>query len=709
MDKIQLYTQVPWPWSLACLVLALGYAWLLYGASSEGRTYGKVLRGALAGLRFVVALALLLLLLQPVLRYTSTVTDQPKLVIAIDDSESIKIGTTDAARAELKAGLVKANNTLQEAGISTEIRRLSEQKGSANQTADPTLAALTYNAGTSDLSGFLTKIRNDFENRHLSGIVLVSDGLYNQGTSPDFVASRVPIYTVGIGDTIPKQDLSIKAVNYNRISYLGNKFMVQAVLSNYGYQGQTSRLVLSKDGAEIVSQIVRFGSKSGITELNLTVPATTAGQQHYVLSLVPLAGEYSKDNNQVNLYIDVIDGKERIVIAASAPHPDVKALRSALESLGNLEVSVWMPSLGTVPGVNELKPGKPDLVILHQLPDVLGTGATQLQQWASQGVPMWYFIGGQTNFTALNALQPAIVVQPKANQQDKVSGTVAPTFARFNVPTDLASLLPKLPPIEVPFGQYNLGPQSDVILNQSLGSVAVGKPLLAVSSVNGRKSAVFAGLGLWQWRLQSFVELGNQTAIDQLIQRTALYLSAKDDKRKLRCYPVNTEIYEQDQVALQTELYNDLYEPIYNQPVTVKVSTKGQPPKSFTVTPTESNNKLNIGVLKPGVYTYEATATVGGKAESTKGQFTVQALQLEASNTTANFALLREVAAKSGGAFAPASQVDGLVDKILKQGPKGQIRSFEDLSDLVNIKVIAIVIAALAILEWFIRKLKGAY
>jgi hypothetical protein len=50
-----------------------------------------------------------------------------------------------------------------------------------------------------------------------------------------------------------------------------------------------------------------------------------------VVQLVGQPEEFTAQNNSRDAYIEVIDGKEKILLLAAAPHPDIKAIKSALE------------------------------------------------------------------------------------------------------------------------------------------------------------------------------------------------------------------------------------------------------------------------------------------------------------------------------------------------------------------------------------------
>ena len=92
---------------------------------------------------------------------------------------------------------------------------------------DPT----KFKGVTSDLAGAIRSITASYEGKNLAGIVLISDGIYNSGASPLYLPLRIPVYTIGIGDTTDRVDLILKNVAYNKIAYQGNKYPLRAEVS----------------------------------------------------------------------------------------------------------------------------------------------------------------------------------------------------------------------------------------------------------------------------------------------------------------------------------------------------------------------------------------------------------------------------------------------------------------------------------------------
>ena len=68
--------------------------------------------------------------------------------------------------------------------------------------------------------------------------------------------------------------------------------------------------------------------------------ADSSGLQKLSVSFKSIEGEISEDNNYYEDYIEVIDDQKKVLILSDYAHPDIGALRQALESSNNYDVEV---------------------------------------------------------------------------------------------------------------------------------------------------------------------------------------------------------------------------------------------------------------------------------------------------------------------------------------------------------------------------------
>jgi hypothetical protein len=421
-----------------------------------------------------------------------------------------------------------------------------------------------------------------------------------------------------------------------------------------------------------------------------------------------LKGEFTTRNNRRDVYLDIIDGKEKVLLLALATHPDIKAIRTILEKNLNYEVDVKI--FGVNPNAETYPDKKYDLIVLHQLPDMFNIGGDIIQRYLQRdNTPVFFILGSQSNTTKVSQLNSAVAISANPGQVDKVTGRFNPNFKLLNLDPEKLRILEKMPPLTVPFGEYRLLPGSEVVLYQNVGNLKTGKPLLMLNTGGTRKSAVLAGEGIWQWRLEEYALTEKQEAVDELLQKVMQLISVKDDKRKFRVYPLANEYNAGDKVTFETEVYNDIYERTYGQSIRLEITDERSKTQSYTYTNTEGNSRFELSGLTEGVYQYKATTSIKDKIESVTGQFIVRDLALETLNLTADFSLLRALSQQTGGQFVKAAQIESLKEYLLKNKAPDRLDSTEDLSELIQNKWLFFLLLLLATLEWGTRKYQGSY
>ncbi len=717
MQSDVIFQSSPW-WILVCLLAGAVYAFAMYqplprlvgsgttvGGLDKRTTYG------LAALRFVVVSFLTFLLLNPLIRSLRTLTEKPKVVLAIDNSESVAAGGRPALTRTLE-GLQTLRKQLLDKGLDVSVHTFADMSAD-ERDGESDLTQIPFTQRTTDLSGLLSSIRSDYEGRNLTDVVLVSDGIVNQGLSPTFGQYPFAVQTIGLGDTIPKKDIQLKGVIVNRIAYLGNQFPVKAEVVSNGFQGRIATVVLRQNGKELGRQAVSLGKKDTFDQLTFQTTATQKGVQHYVVEVLPQPGEFSTLNNRQDVYLDVIDGKEKVLLLALTPHPDVKALRNILEKNQNYEVDVRILT-GTPAEATTSADKVYDLIILHQIPDNGGVGNALAQKYLAKKTPVLFVLGNQSSMGPFNTSNPVMQVNAQPNQSDKVTGIFNPEFKQLNLDPARLEILAKLPPMSVPYGEFRLQPGSEVVLWQQVGSVRTTKPLLALNVTSPRKTAVLAGEGLWSWRLEEYALTDKQEVVDELIQKVIQLISVKEDRRKLRVYPIRNEFVAGEKVIFETELYNDIYERLFDKSVRLEISDEKGLTRSYNYTPTSANSRFEISRLPEGAYRFKASVTasdasLNNKAEQASGQFVVRDLQLEALNTTADHGMLRQLAQQSGGHFYNASQTDELVRNLTTRPHPSRLTSTEEMNELINWRWLFFVVLTLVTIEWGLRKFYGGY
>lgn len=684
--------EYPWWFILFCILAGAAYAFVLYYKDKRLSEISLITIRVMAAFRFITIALLSFLLLSPLIKTIKRSVEKPVIVIAQDNSESLVAGKDSAFyKKEYKE---KLRQLISELSDKYEVRTFSFADKIKEQED---LDSINFKDKKTNISGLFDDLDTRYSNRNLGAVIVATDGLYNNGSSPVYTSDKIkaPVYTIALGDTTVKKDIILLKTDHNRIVYLGNDFPVEVVVSAKQLKGKSSTLTISKGNTTLFTQVINFNSDAFIQTVPVFLQAKETGLQHYKVRLSSLPEEMTVANNVNDLFIDVLDARQKILILSEGPHPDIAALKGIIEKNQNYEVESF-----TLEGFDQpLK--KYDLVVLFQLPSTRNPIQKIKADLIASGTPLWIFTGGTQvvrDDLSINEVQRTNECEPVLEQN----------FPLFTLSDELRKGISDFPVVTCPYGNINPG-TSNVLLYQRIGNVQTKTPLLLFNANTENKLAIFYGEGIWRWRLQDFAAHGNHNLLDELISKTVQYLSLKTDKSFFRVKGKNN-FPENEPVELETEVYNESYELINTPEVNIVITDANNKKFPYVFSKTSNAYRLNAGVLPVGEYTYEAHVKVGEKLYTQKGQFSVSALQIELTNTVADHQLLYHLSKNHGGEMVYPADLGRLVEKLqARDDVKSVSYSEKKLDDLLNLKWIFFVLLTLLSTEWFIRKRNGAY
>ncbi len=695
---MNLFTQYsPW-WVIPCILLGLLYAFILYRKDDRLQDVASWMKFLLAALRTLVIAGIAFLLLGPFFRFIERQIQKPVILLAQDNSSSIVLGPDSAYyKGEYLSGLSQLVTELEE---EFEVQRYGFDKELANDFE------IDYSGKQSDLGEALDGMLERNVNRNIGAVILASDGIYNKGMSPAHIApsTGVPVYTIAMGDTTVRRDLLIENVAHNRLSYLGNDFPLEILVKADRFAGKQSVLRVKRGGEELIRRTVDITDDAFMLNVPVMLNADRVGRLRYDISLSPLDGELSTSNNYRSIYLDVLDSRQKVLMLYDAPHPDLAAIRGAIESNDNYEVI--LNPIGGFTG--ELK--EYDLLILHGAPAQKGRDRGLLERIKAEKTPVWLIGTLGVSWNDLKMLGTAVEVQMKSgNNTTDASPSVERGFTLFSLSDELMQSTRDWAPLKTSFADFSLQPSGKVLFYQRIGVVETEQPLWVFSELDGHKTSLTVGEGLWRWRIQDYVDDENAGAFNELISRTVQFLATKEDRRQFRVY--GKDRFDEDQrVILEAELYNQSYDLINDPEVEVTFTDQDGNDFDFVFSRTQNSYFLDAGKLPVGQYSYTSKANFEAKAYSASGELVVSAIQIESVRTTADHQLMYRIAESTGGQMFYPQQTAELSKSILsKEEIVPLIYTSEKVSDLIESRWIFFLFLALLAIEWFIRKYKGGY
>jgi hypothetical protein len=679
---------------IACLVLGFLYAWFLYGSSKQ---LNKKLAYWLATFRAIVVTLIAWLFFAPLIKTISHTPEKPIIVIAQDNSISIShIKPADFNQQKYRQDLIELKNKLAD---KYEVKTYS--------FGDTVKSGLDF-SGTeklSNASALLNQLNDELLNRNVGAIILASDGIFNRGGNPlyDLNKIKAPFYTIALGDTIPKRDVLIANINYNNLVYLDNEFTLDIQLQAYESKGETTQLSILENGKKIKEQTVAINSGSFVKNIQLKVKANKVGVQQYTINTSILKNEITTKNNSQTIFVEVIDGREKILLAAAAPHPDLTVLKQAIELNKHYEVTLVLED-----ELNSVDFNKYSLAILYQLPSFNADVSSFFNKLQQAKISQWYIIGAQSNLMAFNQIQKLVSFNRAGGQMQEVFAYQDVNFTSFNLEPLALKQLQNYDPLQSQFGNLSINGNYNSLFNQRIGKVDTQNPLLFFMNDNGKKVGFLLGEGIWKWKLEEAKNEQSLPLVNDLVSKSVQYLSVKDDKRKFKAYANKNTFEDNENIILNAALYNDAYESVNTTEVKVEIKNKDGKAYNYVFSKYGAAYRLDAGSLPKGNYTYLATTTLGDKKYTAAGAFYINEVLTEYQQTTANHQLLYAMAQQTNGKMYMPNQLLAIADELEKSGQVRTI-SYEDrqYEELINFKWLFALIMILLTTEWFLRKQNG--
>jgi len=402
--------------------------------------------------------------------------------------------------------------------------------------------------------------------------------------------------------------------------------------------------------------------------------------------------------------MEILDARQRILLIANAPHPDIGALRKAITANKNYELELKY----AYQDISNL--ASKDMIILHDLPSDNYPISTLSEQAKQKNIPLLFILGSQISNVRFNSMQDALKIDGTNGSQNDAQAIFAPGFNLYKIDDMVKSRVRNFVPLKAPFGEYKIHPKANVLLYQKIGTVDTKYPLAYFYEQQNHKIGIIAGEGIWHWRLFEYAQHETHETTDEFISRMIQFISQKEDKRKFRAFASQNTYKENEQIFFDAQLYNQNYE-LVNDPdafLTVKDS-KG---KKFDYTLSKSNNyyKLDAGRFPEGNYSFTATTKQNGQQYSASGKFVVQSIEKEQYDLTARHDILYSLSNKNNGQLYQLDQINNLKEALVNSDTiKPLLIQSSQTERLLNIKWLALVIAFLLFLEWFLRRFHGTY
>lgn len=545
----------------------------------------------------------------------------------------------------------------------------------------------------------LRQVLQEPRSQPLGGVLLVTDGGNNSGSSPIEAAQiakeqNVPLFIYGVGVTSPP-DIEVKEVSSQRLAFIGERLEVRARVASRNLEEKPATITLKADGEEVDHVELPIGGDRE-QEVVFHMMPKKAGEVKLEVSVPVRPEEAGKENNSASTTVRITDSKFRVLLIEREPRWDFRYLLDYLQRDPRLEVKCVM--IDGEPGLDRL----PDSPFLPAIPDtreelfkfqvlILGDvnprdlgpeRMEMIQEWVEAGGGIIFLAGTGYNPSAYadTPLEPLLPVvaepgtlgtaftrrEPEPFPLELTSPGRGSAYLQMDTdPEENRKIWEGFPGVRWAAPVARVKPGADVLLVDPRPSSAgrYGQlPVFAMQGYGSGKCVYFGTDETYRWRSRTGEKYYSilwgqimQTLALQLLDNASPMTQLKSDRKQ---YTVG------DRVVIAGNVYSADYAPLMvpglEGVLEISEDSRKASTQALNLVAMEKNSfHADFIAKQPGSYTFHTVRDPGGVLK-----FQVADNNLEVTQTALDDRLLKAMAAAAGGRFLREEDLQNLPEWI---------------------------------------------
>lgn len=699
---------------IGCFVLSFVLAYLLYR-----RTYpplSKAKRTFLLALRFLALFSLFLALSNTLLFFSRRSVEEPVVLLLVDNSASMNLRSGETSRKDIVQDLISSHLLKKLKGKS---RVLTYSFADTIRQFNPEDDSLDFSGEITPMGTALKQVKETFKGKNLKGVLLISDGAHNFGEDPLDVAKSLdfPLFTCGVGESVPLKDVFIQNITYPDLAYLGKKNQIKIFLANQGFEGLKLPLIL-KQKDKIIDQKNLVLAASGQTqEIDLELVVDQEGVFRYDVLVPPQEGETISENNTRSFSLKILKSKMNILCLAGKLSWEYTFLRrflSSQEDIG-LQTVVYGKRGRSVSGEfpnSRQKLDELDLLIFVDTPGMFLRPHSDLLKETLKKKPALILVGEDMirwrDFSPFMDIMPldlrtVSISRVSHNLNLTEAGRFHPVTMLSQDPFENLSLWSNLPPFLGIVGLGDPKPGARVLAEYAQDQA---QALPGIVAKIGAESKVlfFLTFPFWRWDFWLWGVGKDNQAYCKLWENSIRWLTTPQDMDRFTAKTSKLVYKSGEPIEFDARLYDESYQRIIDAFVELGIK------------PAESEDSVvlslrldqagdyygKLGSLPPGEYDFICVAKRDEKTIGRKGgNFSVEEFSLEDLDLNPDKELLRKMARLANGRYYDPDEVSLFVEAIeLEERRTERTKKIE----LWSSPLLLILFILFFSVEWYIRR-----
>ena len=657
-------------------------------------------------LRSTTFLLTTFLLLQPKFSWTHFKYNELEWNIYVDNSVSISYHPTLSLQT-IKTELEQILYAISKKNIFSNIFSFSQKVNEIENTNQ------FHGTGSStDLGSVLNHIH--FNQNNLAGAIIITDGQNNHGIDPLKLIDniKVPIFTLGIGESKPLIDLSIEGVDAPTVAIKGENVNINVTIHSHGDLNEKVNVILYSGEKIIGSKYLNISGQGSRNQARFLFAPSNLGQNEYKVKVSSLSEEINIDNNQQKFFITILKDRYKVALITGAPSFHTGVIKNYINNYPRVEIDHFIRSKnGYIPSLKSFWSTAYQLIVFDNYP-IQSLKSKTLKIYSkkitSDKSSLLWIIGQNISKTSAQSLTPFFHLDLKQENinSDKKSWYFTEQIINSNIiqgilnnkASDFSDIFP---PIYTPYIFNSKHDNINPIAYQKSDDII---PILFMGDVKNIRSIVWASTDLSNINFNISNSNSNKIFPDIWSKLFSWLLKTGGDKNLY--FRLNKQSYQQGEEIFITgssiqdniSINNQAFITIMNDSIEIN---------SFELrfNPGTMRWEGNFWAPKPGNYKYKIVIQDGFSDPMVqKGKFIVEKSQIELNQVALNLPLLTNISYGTEAEYFPWQFRSQLINKIIPQESRLKINKSIILNEE---KWVMIMLILLLSIEWIFRKRIG--
>lgn len=645
--------------------------------------------GWLELLRFIIAVAIAITLLQPEWLETFKPQTRPTLAVLHDVSGSM---TTKDVVEKTKPNTEPLSREAAAKPL-TDVKLWAPLQQRMDVVIEPFSSSQTPPTEGTDIQAALADVLEKQPN--LKAIVLISDGDWNTGAAPSQATTRlrmreVPVFAVPVGAESRLPDVELTSFDVPAFAVAGKPLRIPFTIESSLPRDESVVLEMQSSSGEIITREVTLPAMGRLQDAIAWKP-DKPGEVKLTLAIPKTPGERYPENNSQEAPLSIRKEQLRVLVIESFPRWEYRYLRNALERDPGVDVSCLLlhPGLGkvgegrgylkTFPKDEELT--KYDVVFLGDVglakDQLTAENCIALQKLVRDQACGLVFMPGFHGFqstlqeTPLTDLLPVIwdAAQPRgwgSSAPGKFALTEAGTHSLLTKLEDSdeasARVWSNLPGFQWYAPALRAKAGTEILATHGTESNQFGRVPLIVTKTYGAGKILFMGTdGAWRWR--KGVEDKYHYRFWGQVVRWMAYQRNMSSGDKMRLFYSPDRPRTGDVLTLNANVMSLTGEPLRDGAVIAQIATPSGKVSSIRLMPAGAEAwGLFTGTfspVEPGEHRVQLSCAEAGTSLETK--ISIQGTSREKRGQPARLDVMREIARFTRGEVLDAASPSAIV------------------------------------------------